>query len=69
LRHLVACIQSGEKPLITPEHAFHVTEVMVRAMQAARDGQTRPVESTFNPLNFPRTIESKPAHFIHDRSH
>ena len=49
LRHLVECIQSGARPIITPEHGFHVLEIMLKAMQAGGDGQARRIESSFTP--------------------
>lgn len=69
LRHLVDCIQNGEAPMITPEHAYHVTEVMIKAAEAGRDGQTRDIKSTFMPPVFPLEVEKQPAHFRHDRRH
>lgn len=69
LRHLVECIQQGKQPLITPEHAYHVTEVMLNAAEAGRDGCARDIQSTFTPPVFPMETEKKPAHFVHDRSH
>jgi predicted dehydrogenase len=69
LRHLVECIQNGSKPIITPEHAYHVTEVMIKAAEAGRDGRTRTIESTFDPPVFPLEVEKKPSHFRHDRRH
>jgi predicted dehydrogenase len=50
LRHLVECIREGRRPLITPEHACHVLEIMIRAQEAGRDGQARPLQSSFTPL-------------------
>ena len=50
LVHLVECIQQRKEPVITPEHAFHVLEIMVRAEEAASDGRTRIIESTFPAL-------------------
>lgn len=47
LRHLVECIQTGTRPMITPEHGFHVLEIMLKAMQAGSDGQARQIESSF----------------------
>ncbi len=52
LRHLVECIQSGARPMITPEHGFHALEIMIKAQESGRDGQARPVESTFTPPTF-----------------
>jgi predicted dehydrogenase len=69
LRHLVACIREGRKPLITPEHAYHVLEIMIKAMEAGKDGRTREIESTFTPPTFPLHVERAPAHYRHDRSH
>lgn len=52
LRHLVTCIQQQTQPLITPEHAYHVLEVLLRAREASRTGQAQLVESRFPPLHF-----------------
>lgn len=68
LRHLVECIQTGTKPLITPEHGYHALEIMLKAQAAGRDGHARDIESTFilPDLHGQRTTE--PAHRIHDRT-
>jgi predicted dehydrogenase len=68
LRHLVDCIHQGVKPIITPEHAFHVLEIMIKAQQAGRDGQARTIESTFTPPNLAPEDETVAAHLVHDRS-
>jgi predicted dehydrogenase len=47
LRHLVESIQQGVKPLITPEHAYHVLEIMLKAQESGADGQMKTIESTF----------------------
>ncbi len=47
LRHLVECIQSGTAPVVTPEHAYHVLEIMIKAQLAGRAGCAYPIESTF----------------------
>jgi predicted dehydrogenase len=52
LRHIVACIQHGTPPLHTPEHAYHVLEIMIKARQAGRDGETHALESTFSVMDF-----------------
>ena len=49
---MVECIHSGEQPLITPEHGYHVLEIMLKAQEAGKDGQAREIESTFNPPTF-----------------
>ena len=70
LRHLVECIRAGTKPLITPEHAYHVLEIMIKAQAAGKDGQAKTIESTFPPLNFfdPAEQAAAPAaaHLVHD---
>src|SRR5262245_54118493 len=35
LRHLIACVADGVTPLMTPEHASHVLDIMLTAMDAA----------------------------------
>jgi len=50
LMHLVNCIHDGTQPLVTPEHAFHVLEIMLKAIECGTDGQAREIESTFTPL-------------------
>jgi predicted dehydrogenase len=47
LRHFVECIHSGTKPVITPEHACHVLEIMLKAQASGRDGQTKTLETRF----------------------
>lgn len=68
LRHLIDCINTGERPLITPEHAYHVLEIMMKALEAGKDGQTKTLTSRFEPLQFV-TQETTQAHLVHDRSH
>ncbi len=68
LRHLVECIETGTKPLVTPEHAYHVLEVMLAATDAARDGQTRTITSTFTPPSFATESPDESAHLRHDPS-
>lgn len=53
IRHLVECIETGEKPAITPEHAFHVLEIMTKSMESGRTGRALDIESTFTPPTFP----------------
>ena len=68
LRHLVECIQQGTQPIITPEHAFHVLEIMIKAQEAGRDGQAKKIESTFTPPSFAAAEDEIAAHLVHDRS-
>lgn len=71
LRHLVDCIETGTTPLNTPEHAYHVIEIIEKARLAGQDGQARMIESTFTPPTFCTTDDtaSEDAHRQHDRSH
>ncbi len=66
LRHMVECIQQGTRPIITPEHAFHVLEIMLKAQESGRDGQAKRIESTFTPPSFDVELETKPMHLVHD---
>jgi predicted dehydrogenase len=66
LRHLVECIRDGSEPLIRPEHAYHVLEIILKAEASGRDGQARAIESTFTPPSFAQAGEAMPAHRIHN---
>ena len=66
LRHLVECIHKGERPIVTPEHHFHVLEIMLKAQQSSRDGQAKVLESTFTPPSFDLGIELDGMHRFHD---
>jgi predicted dehydrogenase len=68
LRHLVECVHRGTRPWITPEHAFHVLEIMIRAQESGREGRALAVESRFAPPEFPDATPTEPAHQVHDRS-
>jgi predicted dehydrogenase len=68
LWHLVQCIQTGAKPLVTMEHSFHVLEVMLMALASGRDGQAHLVESTFEPPVFHESGSTTAAHRVHDRT-
>lgn len=50
LDHLVECIYTGRPPLMRPEHALHVTEIMLQALQSARLGTAVDLQTTFQPL-------------------
>jgi predicted dehydrogenase len=68
LRHLCECIRNGTRPLNTPEHAFHVIEVMQMAQASGRDGMAKTIQSTFAPLAIDGgEISAAGAHLIHDR--
>jgi predicted dehydrogenase len=66
LRHVVACIRSGTEPLIRPEHAFHVLEVVVRAREASARGAAQAVTSTFADLALGGDEAGEPVHLRHN---
>lgn len=69
LRHMIDCIRTGRRPYTRPEHAYHVLEIMLKAMEAAASGATQRVESTFTPPDLMPRIDAGPQHLIHDRVH
>jgi predicted dehydrogenase len=68
LRHLVECIHENKRPLVTPEHAAHVLEIMLKAQQSGREGRALAIESTFTPPVFAEPGTREAAHLMHDRS-
>jgi predicted dehydrogenase len=68
LRHLVECIRNQAQLLVTPEHAYHVLEVMVQAQAAGRDGHTREVQSNFSTPVVEPMQTTIAAHRVHDRT-
>lgn len=68
LGHLVECIREGRKPIVTPEHAYHVLEIMLAAQKAGRTGKAQRISSTFTvPLLKRNALEAEAGHKIHDR--
>jgi predicted dehydrogenase len=45
--YLARCLEEGREPAMTGEHALHVLEVMLAAMESARTGRRVEVESGF----------------------
>ena len=68
LNHLVACIRQGRCPLVTPEHALHVLEIMLKAQQSGREGRALILESSFTLPVLKTSDSQEPAHQVHDRS-
>jgi predicted dehydrogenase len=66
LRHIVECIRNKTKPLVTPAHAYHVLEIMLKAEESGRDGQAKMIESRFTPPSFAEAGEQTAAHLVHD---
>ncbi|HEX5497702.1 MAG TPA: Gfo/Idh/MocA family oxidoreductase [Thermomicrobiales bacterium] len=66
-RHLIDCIEREQRPVITPEHAYHVLEIMNKTMDSGRTGQALPIDSTFEPPRFPNAdLLDYGAHLAHD---
>ena len=53
LNHMIECIQQNKPPVITPAHAFHVLEIMLKSMQSGAEGRAIELTSTFTPLTQP----------------
>jgi predicted dehydrogenase len=68
LGHLIACVAAGETPLMTPDHAFHVLDVMLTAIDAAEQRSYVAVESSFSMPQVDARESATPAHRIHDRT-
>ncbi|MGE3312018.1 MAG: Gfo/Idh/MocA family protein [Limisphaerales bacterium] len=68
LNHLVDCIHNGKKPIVTPDHAVHVLEIMLKARRAGRDGGALALETTFAPPVFATPGSQEAAHRAHDRT-
>jgi predicted dehydrogenase len=69
LAHLVDSVLNKRQPYTRPEHAFHVLEIMLAAMESAESGQSQSINSTFEP---PKPIAKKSdreSQRIHDRVH
>ncbi|MFM7520467.1 MAG: Gfo/Idh/MocA family protein [Planctomycetota bacterium] len=69
LNHLVECVRSGAPPLVTPHHARHVLEIMLKARQSGREGRAVELETTFALPDFATTAATaEAAHRQHDRT-
>ena len=68
LNHLIECLHTQTKPLVTPEHARHVLEIMLKAQQSGRDGRALPLETTFIQPVFAEPCAQEAAHRQHDRT-
>jgi predicted dehydrogenase len=69
LEHLVECVRQGTRPLITPEHACHVLEIMLVAQESARDGQTHRLETDFELPVFAEPAPRRSAYLVNDRAY
>ena len=68
IRHMIECIEQGKKPIITPEQAYHVLEVMVASMESGDSGVAIDIESSFNMSTFDDAhLLGEGAHLSHDK--
>jgi predicted dehydrogenase len=68
LRHVVECIRTGEPPSVTPEHAYHVLEIMLAAQKSGSTGCAEQVVSGLAvQTGQPGHAETEAAHRVHDR--
>jgi predicted dehydrogenase len=49
VRHFIACLLGEETPMLTPEHARHVLDVILAAYASIEDGRAHETETTFDP--------------------
>jgi predicted dehydrogenase len=66
--HIVDCIQRGIPPVIQPEHALNVLEIMLKAKESAEDGNTKALVSSFEPPQFAELHAARLRHLVHDPS-
>jgi predicted dehydrogenase len=70
LRHLVECIHQGRRPVVSPEQAYHVLEIMVKARESGRDGTAKLIQSRFPRLQLGSAqVDARGEHLVHDRTH
>ena len=65
---MIESVRTGTKPLITPEHAYHVLEIMTAAMRAGDTGQAQEIRSSFTPARFDDAplLGGAESHLAHD---
>jgi predicted dehydrogenase len=66
LEHLVRCVRSHEEPIVTPEQAYHVLEIMLKAGESASGGVTRAIDSTFPDLRIDVSVIDLNRQYAHD---
>ena len=65
VRDLIQAIHEGRKPVNSPEHAYHVLEIMWKSMESGRSGQALPIVSTFTPPRFDEVGTKTSPHLDH----
>ncbi len=66
--HMVDCIQRGVPPVISPDHALNVLEIMLMAKESGADGQAKALRSSFTPPRFEELAAARQRHLVHDPS-
>lgn len=66
VRDLIEAIHQKRQPVNTPEHAYHVLEIMTKALESAATGQAMPITSTFAPARFDTVAAGTAPHLKHD---
>ena len=65
IRDLIQAVHDGRAPVNTPEHAYHVLEIMTKSFESARLGQALPIVSTFTPPRFDKAGATVAPHLDH----
>ncbi len=47
VEHLVDCVQTGQSPVLSVDHAIHVLEIIIQAEMSAQTGQVMDIRNTF----------------------
>ena len=68
IRDLIHAVQHKRKPVNTPEHAYHVLEIMTKAIESGRTGQALPIISSFTPPRFDEVVSRSDRHLDHLKS-
>ncbi len=69
MRHLVTCIEQNAEPIIKPEQAFHVLEIILAAKAASKDGQARAIHSHFPAPDYSMLTSKEDAEQKQRREH
>lgn len=65
IRDFIGAIREGREPVNSPEHAYHVLDIMVKCAESGRTGQALPIMSTFTPPRFDLTSNRIAPHLDH----
>ena len=59
IRHMIECIETGTPPVITPEHAYHVLEIMLKSMESGRHRAGNPDREHLHPAALRRRLDAR----------